>query len=167
MFLEKLAYWILIIAMGVTAAGWVHIIYYWMTARYIVEDVFLIYKDGRIVTHITQSNTSQMDKELLAGMLTATEMFMCAAFKKISERDDEFRRMGYGSLQVILKRGGTTYLAVLIRGYEKRKLLKIISKVHNEIENNYESFLQRWNGERKKDIIEKINEHLKYLLHSG
>ncbi|MEW5761302.1 MAG: hypothetical protein AB1779_11120, partial [Candidatus Thermoplasmatota archaeon] len=44
--------------------------------EFAVEDVFLIYKDGRLIQHTTRRIKADMDEEILTSMLTAVQTFI-------------------------------------------------------------------------------------------
>ncbi|MDI6708583.1 MAG: CARDB domain-containing protein [Candidatus Thermoplasmatota archaeon] len=115
-----------------------------------IDEIFLLYEDGRLIKHFTRRLRPYRDEDILAGMLTAVSGFVKDVFKGEPGMLEE---MKFGELKFII--GGGKYIiiaAVLVgkRGVElvKREITKVIA----EIERKYEQVLVDWDGDLAKVI---------------
>jgi|GEM_PF-2790164 len=117
--------------------------YFLRKRRRIVEDMFLIYNDGRLITHFTR-RLDTVDNEVLSAMLTALQDFTKDSFKnKIEGSLDEFK---YGELRFVIERGKYTLLAVGIKNECPNALRIAMKKTINEIESSCSHVFVSWDG---------------------
>ena len=90
--------------------------------RYQVEEAFLIEKNSGLVVG-TASRGTTMDKDVIAGMLTAIKAFGEDAFKK---EDQDISSINYDSYKIIPQNFHSYYLALVVSG-------SISSTEHNEL----------------------------------
>jgi OOP family OmpA-OmpF porin len=109
-----------------------------------VEDIFLIYNDGRLISHFTR-RLDTVDDDVLSAMLTALQDFTKDSFKnKIEGSLDEFK---YGELRFVIERGKYMLLAVGIRNECPNSLRNAMKKTLNEIEESCNDIFLSWNGQ--------------------
>lgn len=118
-------------------------------AVYSVEEVFLIYKDGRLISH---KGKSSVDDELMSSMLTAIQDFVRDSFKAKGKIDE----IQYGSSRILIQHPpyddyfSYVYLAVLINGKEdlvfKRGMMNLVVEVHKK----FSALLKNWDGDLGK-----------------
>jgi tetratricopeptide (TPR) repeat protein len=132
-------------------------------ADHTVEDIFLIYRDGRLVAHHTRRLRADVDNQLLSGMLTAIQSFIREAFREGEE--GELNEMAFGRNQILIERGRCVSIAVVIHGVppvgaraELRFALENIERTHGKL-------LESWDGEAQKlrsvgDLVGRLLEVL-------
>lgn len=118
-------------------------------AIFSVEEVFIIYKDGRLVFH---KGRSSIDEQLISAMLTAIQEFIQQSFKAKGKIDE----IQYGKERILIQHPpydeyfSYVYLAVLINGREdadfKRDAMSLVVKIHKK----YSEILKNWDGDLTK-----------------
>ena len=110
-----------------------------------VEDVFLIYMDGRLIHHSASRLSTGVDTEILSSMLTAVTSFVKDALSRTE--DGTLGSLEYGNNKIILERGKWTYLAVGIAGrQEPMELRAEMKQALKNVESEYETVLTKWDG---------------------
>jgi tetratricopeptide (TPR) repeat protein len=110
-----------------------------------VEDIFLIYRDGRLIAHQTRRLRADMDNQLLSGMLTAIQSFIQEAFRESEE--GQLNEMAFGRNQILIERGRWISLAVVIRGVPPVGARAELSFAVESLEQKYRTALEGWDGE--------------------
>ncbi len=132
-------------------------------AGHTVEDIFLIYRDGRLIAHQTRRLRADMDNQLLSGMLTAIQSFIQEAFRDGEE--GQLNEMAFGKNQILIERGRLISLAVVIRGLPPVGARAELSFAVESIEQKYRAPLEDWDGESKSlrgvaDTVRRVLEVL-------
>lgn len=79
---------------------------------YKIQEVYLIQKDsGLLIGHASKENT--VDKDIIAGMLTAIKAFVEDAFKREQE---DLESIQYGTYKIIIQSFYSYYIALAIKG---------------------------------------------------
>jgi hypothetical protein len=112
--------------------------------NYTIEEVFLIYKDGRLIVHNTRRLKPDMDKDVLTGMLTAVQNFVKDSF---SEEKGHLNELKYGNLKILMENGPRANLAVVISGVEPSTLRYNIKTLLQGIHDKYMNVLDDWDGD--------------------
>ena len=110
-------------------------------AKYKVEELYLIYKDGRLVKNLSDVEV-KTDSDIMSGMLTAINDFVQDSFNT----EGDLGSIDYGNNKIILQRGTNSYLAAVIYG-EVDKFFK--GKLINAVRNieNVNPTISNWNGD--------------------
>ena len=91
-------------------------------AKYKVEELYLIYKDGRLVKNLSDVEV-KTDCDIMSGMLTAINDFVQDSFNT----EGDLGSIDYGNNKIILQREKHSYLAAVVYGeidnYFKGKLI--------------------------------------------
>ncbi len=110
-------------------------------AKYKVEELYLIYKDGRLVKNLSDVEV-KTDSDIMSGMLTAINDFVQDSFNT----EGDLGSIDYGNNKIILQRGQNSYLAAVVYG-EVDKFFK--GKMINAVRNieNVNPAMSSWNGD--------------------
>ena len=110
-------------------------------AKYKVEELYLIYRDGRLVKNLSDVEV-KTDSDIMSGMLTAINDFVQDSFNT----EGDLGSIDYGNNKIILQRGTNSYLAAVIYG-EVDKFFK--GKLINAVRNieNVNPTMGNWNGD--------------------
>ena len=79
-----------------------------------VEDIFLMYRDGRLIQHTTRRLKADMDVDIMTSMLKAVQEFVRESIGM--EAGVELGSMEYGDNKIILEKGKHIILAAVIGG---------------------------------------------------
>ncbi len=114
-------------------------------ASHRVEDVLLLYRDGRaIFTHLDPGAESASDPEVLGSMIVAVQEFVRDSFRKGMSLD----QMRYGTRSVLFARGAYTILAVTVEGEPPADLRERMAEAVVGVESRFAHRLDRWDGSR-------------------
>jgi tetratricopeptide (TPR) repeat protein len=106
-----------------------------------IEDVFLIHKDGTLISHQTR-RLKPMDNDILSAMLTAIKDFIKDAFK--SDSKGELNELKYGKLDILIEHSQFAFLAVVVSGSPpkdlRRRMKLLISQINRTFYNELKSF---------------------------
>ncbi len=110
----------------------------------IIDEVFLIYRDGRLIKHFTRRIKPDVDQDILSSMLTAVQDFVKDTFRG---EEGELDQMKFGRFQVLIGRGRYINIAAVIIGEEIEPFRPQIAKTIDDIEADYEVLLRDWEGD--------------------
>jgi hypothetical protein len=111
---------------------------------FLVEDVFLMYRDGRLIQHSTRRIKADLDLEVVTSMLRAVQIFVRESLG-LGEMA-ELGSMEYGENKIVLQKGRHTILAAVVAGAEPADFRSEMRGVINDIEGEFEPVLNGWNG---------------------
>lgn len=114
-----------------------------------VEEIYLVYKDGRLIFHKTKPGLQQKDEDIVTSMLTAIQEFVEETFSNGNGDDEEvmaIKKMELGGKKILIERGKNVYIAIILKGIPGIKLERQMASAIKGIENEYEKPLQKWNG---------------------
>jgi hypothetical protein len=112
--------------------------------NYTIEEVFLIYKDGRLVCHNTRRLKPDLDKDVLTGMLTAVQSFVKDSF---TDQSGHLNELKYGNMKILMENGQRANLAVVISGVEPPALRPNMRNLLKAVHEKYMGILDDWDGD--------------------
>ncbi len=110
-----------------------------------IEEVFLVYKDGVLLYHLSRSLSKDKDEDVLSGMLTAVTAFVRDAFVYGEHR--ELHHLDFGDYRILIERGRNLYLAVVYSGKNVSVIRKRVRWVLDQIELTHAKVLEKWDGD--------------------
>jgi hypothetical protein len=144
--IERIPWWVyILLPVGIT--GGIAAFYSYRKVRYgkyEIEQLFLVYNDGRLIAHRMKADTAQWSNEILTGMLTALRGFVKESLVDQSQGDMD--EMKYGNLKIAIEQGKDVYLAAFITGYVTEKLKADMRNVLERVEAGYGPVLRTWDG---------------------
>ena len=125
-------------------------------AKYKVEELYLIYKDGRLLRNVSAVEV-KTDTDIMSGMLTAINDFVQDSF----QTEGDLGSIDYGNNKIILQRGEHSYLAAVIYGEIdnkfKGKLINAVRTIETINPN-----LSAWNGD--SESIKQVKIYLNPII---
>ncbi len=144
----------LIAALAVTlaCAGIVSYLWWRRANSYTVDQMLLLYHDGRLLWHKSRGATV-VDQDILGSMLSAVQDFMRDSFTAKGQLDE----LKYGSLRLVMERGNKMLLVVaLSAGKASSRLRKQMKESLGSITREYGEAIISWDGVAGKfDGVEK------------
>jgi hypothetical protein len=151
LFLNLLPFLIIIILIIVAIAAAV----YRKKSHFEAEEVFLIHKGGTLITHLSRNVQANVDDIIFSGMFTAVQDFIKDSF--VSDEDQQGRageednkwaldELKLGDNNILIERSEYTYLAVIFSGEGSKRLRRIVIKLMDKIESEYDYILPNWDG---------------------
>jgi hypothetical protein len=110
----------------------------------VIDEVFFMYNDGRLIKHFTRRLKPDMDEDILSSMLVAVQDFVKDSFRG---QEGILEEKKFGRFQVILGRGKHIILATIVLGDEVEPFRPQIAKCVEDIEEKYGDVLEDWDGE--------------------
>jgi hypothetical protein len=115
----------------------------------VVEQVFLIYKDGRLISYASLKEDEHFDEDIVGSMLTAVVNLVLYAFGKMEEGKANIGeyKFGFGERRLILEMGEHFFIAMVILGTENKSMFAKAEAIVRDIEERYESVVGNWAGD--------------------
>lgn len=136
---------------------------YVVRRRYAIDEVFIIFEDGCLISHETRRLKPDMDDDILSSMLVAIQEFVKDSFK--DEEETGIRRLDFGDKKIMVEKGDNIYMAVVLHGNGGENVQQKMQHVLNTIEKEYCQELQGWDGDLEK--VRGIKERSKQLFETG
>jgi hypothetical protein len=112
----------------------------------LIEDVFMIYQDGRLINHQTRRLKPEIDQDVLSGMFTAVQTFIKDSFNR-GFHNDNLERLDYGDNTILLEYGNNFYIAMSARDIDEEDMKNQIKLACLEISDAFAEKLDDWIGE--------------------
>jgi len=117
------------------------------SVSFTVHAAFLIHKaSGLIISEVQNSESYQLESEMVAGMLTAIRSFVNECIVQPGQAS-ELNQIEYGDSKIMLEVAGYCYIAVVIKGEPPHSF---INKMRQNVSNlilNYGKLIQEFNGD--------------------
>ncbi len=132
--------------------------------RYTMEDAFLVGKEGRLIMHTTRHLMADRDEDILAGMLTAIQMFIKDSFR---EEGGDLRNFQFGDNQVLVDRGERFYFAAMYSGEPPETAADSMTAFTADIEASFGPILDGWSGDADelkglRSLMDAFTAHRRY-----
>ncbi len=123
-----------------------------------MEQVFLIHKDGRLISYASIRGDYHQDEELVSGMLTAVKDLLTVVFaQKEAGTDLGPFRFAMGEMNIILRMGEHFYMTTVIRGEEDKAISDRSEAIVKTIQERYDDVFNNWKGSMKDvEGVDKI-----------
>jgi len=133
---------------------------------YALENLFLIHNDGRLVTHVTKEENTNLDKDVVSAMFTAVQEFVRDSFQK---GEEGLKKLEIGDKNVMIEKGKATYLALIYSGWPQKEVFEMLPILLRDIEERYKERLERWNGTMKAvpGVEEMLQEYMASAFKPG
>jgi len=109
----------------------------------IIEEIYLIYNDGRLIAHESSKGALSMDEHVLSGMLKAIQEFVKDSFQK----EGALGGLDYGDFRIMLEVGNCATFAIVLRGKETKALREETKRALERIEGLYAGVIECWDGD--------------------
>ncbi len=116
-------------------------------ASYLVESVFLLYRDGRnMFWRARPGPEKEDDPGFLGPMFVAIQDFVREALRK----ESDVKQLSYGEDAILVERGTFVVLAVTVFGDPPPELRETIGQCVDKIEAAYAGIIESWDGNRSR-----------------
>ncbi|AFZ05637.1 OmpA/MotB domain protein [Oscillatoria nigro-viridis PCC 7112] len=128
-----------------------------------VQAAFLIHKaSGLIISEVQNSESYQLESEMVAGMLTAIRSFVNECIVEPGEVS-ELNQIEYGDSKIMLEVAGYCYMAVVIKGEPPQSFINKLRQTVSNIILNYAKVIHEFNGD-SGTIPESLHPYIKSLF---
>ncbi len=126
----------------------------------IVEDVFVIYKDGLLIKHETWKRDESMDDDIFSGMVMTLQDFIRDTFTE--EKEISLKEVDLGNFKIFIERGEHIFLIVVYTGKINDKVRERVKSSLSEIEGMNATVLEDWDGD--VEAVRGVDEILNRLF---
>ena len=111
-----------------------------------IDDVFLIYGDGRLMHHDTRRLKPEIDDQILGSMFTAIQDFVGRSFPAPDGSKGQIKEIKYADSRILVERGKCFYIAVATTMSDTAVLQQRMAKLVPLIEAKCGPSLEKWDG---------------------
>lgn len=116
----------------------------WKARGYSIKMGFVIYSDGTLIGAEVQPGEKVIDQDLFSATLDVIQNFMRTSFPTL--RGQWLRTITHGDYTLVIERGRTTYLVLVIQGEESDQLRRQMRDAILKFETDNRSILANWRG---------------------
>ncbi len=109
---------------------------------YIVEEIFVVYRDGRLITSSAREECRTEDADLMSGMLIAVQGLIQDGL----ERGGRLESIKYGENIVSMATGDHVILVAVVYGRPDDRLQETLQDTVAQVENAYSGIIEDWTG---------------------
>lgn len=125
-----------------------------------IDEIFLITKKSSIlVGHASRTEEKSVDRDLVAGMLSAINDFLKTSFKNGASGANEIQ---FGDYRIMIYESAHFYAAVVAYGSPSLDLVGAVNNVMDEIHVKYRAVLKNFDGDMSK--VDGIDQPLRHLI---
>jgi hypothetical protein len=118
----------------------------------VIDEVFLLHRDGLLIKHYTRRLKPDVDSDILSGMLIAVQNFVNESF--IGEaglrKEGQLDEMKFGQYRILLVRGKFVIVGAVISGPRVEKVPAQIRAAIDDLEGGLGGVLERWDGDMQE-----------------
>jgi hypothetical protein len=116
--------------------------------KFTIEDVFVIYNDGRLIYHACQVPEEPMpdtckDDQIMSSMFVAIQQFMQESMR----RAGELGSFEYGENKIIMEKGNHIFIATVLAGKEPPMIREEMANIVTKFEGLYAGVIEDWDGD--------------------
>ena len=111
-------------------------------SKFMVEAVYLVYNDGRLMNHAL-SEEQQTDAEILTSMLSAVNDFVADSLGK----KGNIGNMQFGDNTIVIEKGKDCYIAAMTYGSPSSDFRSAVKKGVSKVQREHMKDLKKWNGD--------------------
>lgn len=128
-----------------------------------IQAAFLIHKaSGLVISEVQNSESYQLESEMVAGMLTAIRSFVNECIVEPGEVS-ELNQIEYGDSKIMLEVAGYCYMAVVIKGEPPQFFINKLRQIVSNLILNYAKLIHEFNGD-PGTIPESLHPYIKTLF---
>jgi hypothetical protein len=133
-----------------------------------IQDVFVVYKDGRLVTHLSRKVRIIDDSEIIGSMITAVQTFVRESFRR--EAKGVLEELKFGDIRILMEYGKSLNIALVIRGTKYEGVRPVVKEILDALHVAWRAELasDKWNGNLaniaalekviQKDLLDRFNQ---------
>ncbi len=112
-------------------------------SSYVVEEVFVVYADGRLIAHHAREDFKVLDLDLMSSMLIAIQGIIQDGI----DRGGELQSIKYAEINIVMEMGRHLVLAAVIYGKAGPRLQEMLSLTLEIVEDQYGEVAEDWDGD--------------------
>ena len=109
----------------------------------VMEEVYVVFHDGRLILHEARRDTQEVDELSLSSLLTAVQNFIKESFRY---ETGGLGKLEFGKLKMVLEHGRLIYIAAVLSGREPPELRGRLRRLIEDIERTRFDSSGLWDG---------------------
>jgi len=125
-----------------------------------IDEIFVITKDGMLIKHYSYKETSLVDEDILASMLTVVQTFITDSFSK---KQTALKRLELGDFSILITPGDFLNVVIISPDKQIDKVEPETQAMLVEVETLNASVLDNWDGDESgiKGLDESVHKFVK------
>lgn len=130
----------------------------------VVDEVFLLHRDGLLIKHYTRRVRPDFDSDILSGMLIAVQNFVNESFigSEGLQKEGQLDELRFGEFRLVIERGKWVVVAAVLSRDPTDRIKTEVKAAIRDVEDELGSILDGWTGEMKG--VEGADKHMHDLI---
>lgn len=131
-----------------------------------VQQIFLIYNDGRLISHVTGGGRESVDREMFSSMLTAIQEYMGESLKSGGE-GDHLESLKMGDFNLHIQTSALIFIVAVVDGNAPKNFSDELKDFADDLFDQYQETLTKWDGDTSQleRVAIDLKEFLEYWSH--
>jgi len=132
--------------------------------RTVIDEVFLLHRDGLLIKHYTRRMRPDVDSDILSGMLIAVQNFVNESFIGSSglQKEGQLDELRFGEFKLVIERGKFVIVAAVLSGDPTNRVKSEVQAAIRDLEAELGSKLDGWTGEMRN--VEGADRYMQDLI---
>ena len=132
--------------------------------RTVIDEVFLLHRDGLLIKHYTRRMRPDVDSDILSGMLIAVQNFVNESFIGSSglQKEGQLDELRFGEFKLVIERGKFVIVAAVLSGDPTNRVKAEVQVAIRDLEAELGSKLDGWTGEMRN--VEGADRYMQDLI---
>ncbi len=109
-----------------------------------ISELFILHRDGRLIRHYSDALRTDLDRDILGGMLVGVQDFVK---QTLATKEGTLDQMRYGEYTIFFVRGTDVIAAAVARDGDSESVQYQVMDALQEFEDRFRSTLKNWTGE--------------------
>ncbi|MCK5415528.1 MAG: hypothetical protein KAJ35_09115, partial [Thermoplasmata archaeon] len=127
---------------------------------YIIEQIFVVYNDGRLITECAREECRTQDADLMSGMLIAIQGLIQDGLQS----GGTLESIKYGENLIMMSKGECLIMAAVIYGKPDGDLRGEVDALVHKIEGNHAGVIEDWSGDT--EVFSRMHQMITPLLYT-
>lgn len=132
--------------------------------RTVIDEVFLLHKDGLLIKHYTRRVRPDVDSDVLSGMLIAVQNFVNESFMGSEglEKEGQLDELRFGEFKIVIERGRSVSVAAVLSGDPTDRIKGEVKAAIADMEEALGETLDEWSGDMRS--VEGADAYMQDLI---
>ncbi|TLZ49534.1 MAG: DUF11 domain-containing protein [Methanobacteriota archaeon] len=130
----------------------------------VIDEVFLLHRDGLLIKHYTRRMRPDVDSDILSGMLIAVQNFVNESFIGAEglQREGVLDELRFGEFKIVLERGQWVIVAAVLSGDPTNRVKDEVKAAIRALETALGPELEGWRGDMRS--VEGADRYVQDLI---